>query len=45
MPAKEIGLSSDDEVLADNIKWIINKMLKQKLIEINSNNMYDTQRC
>jgi hypothetical protein len=42
--ANEIGLSSDDEALADNIKWIISKMLKEKLIEIHSNNMYLTSK-
>jgi hypothetical protein len=42
--ANEIGLSSDDEVLTDNIKWIIRKMLKEKLIETHSNNMYLTSK-
>lgn len=41
--AKEIGLSNDD-ALAVNIKKIINKMLKDKLIEILSNNMYLTSK-
>jgi hypothetical protein len=42
--ANEIRLSSDDEALADNIKWIISRMLKEKLIEIHSNNMYPTSK-
>lgn len=42
--ANEIGLSSDDETLADNIKWIIGKMEKEKLIEIYNNNMYLTSK-
>jgi hypothetical protein len=31
--ANQIRLSSDDQVLADNIKWIISKMLKKNLLK------------
>ena len=42
--ANEIGLSNDDEILVDNIKWIIRKILKQKPIEIHSNNTHLTSK-